>query len=211
MNIILLAQLIIDALLVFTYIAAILSTYTFACIPVAGLLMMWLVIGGHNYIHRRDNYRMYYFNIGFFSFREWRVSHALSHHLFPNSRVDMEMSFFDPVLSWWPSAEAKNVWNRYAAWAYEWLIYTLMFVHDFVARSVFRVLLSEKIVNLPELMPFTVPLIMYAFGEVSVGWWSVVRLWLAIVCSSGLMFGLTAFNAGHHHPEVFHDGDAVRY
>lgn len=203
-----------DGLLVFTYLAAILSTYHPIGIVPASLLMTGLVISGHNYLHKADNVRMYYFNMGFSSFRQWRVTHVLSHHCFPNTRLDVEMYFMEPLLNWWPSADGKtSIWLRYGSWAYAWILCCFMHILDFVLRNVFRLRefgslrLAE---NLAELLPFTVPAMMYVFGSEAIGLWYVWRVWLAIVCCSSFMFGWIALNAGHHHPEVFHDGDAPR-
>lgn len=204
-----------DGLLVVTYLAAILSTYYPICIVPAGLLMMWLIIGAHNYLHQADNWRMYYFNIGFHSFREWRVTHALSHHLFPNTQLDVEMDFFPTVYNWWPSTVGKsNLWTRYGSCAYGWIFYFVLFVLQFIMRTAIRLAVNGTLRhadNLPEMLPFTVPMVMYVFGDATAGLWCVIRIWLAIVCCSSFLFGWTAINAGHHHPEVFHDGDALRY
>lgn len=40
--------------------------------------------------------------------------------------------------------------------------------------------------------------------------WTVFKLWSIIISIGSFVFGLTALNGGHHHPESFHDGDAVR-
>ena len=46
---------------------------------------------GHNFFHQRNNWRAHYFDLSLFSTRYWRVSHALSHHLFPNTLLDLGM------------------------------------------------------------------------------------------------------------------------
>lgn len=35
----------------------------------ASLAFAWLIVASHNYIHRRSNWRMYYFNISLWSYR----------------------------------------------------------------------------------------------------------------------------------------------
>lgn len=39
----------------------------------------------------------------------------------------------------------------------------------------------------------------------------VLKWYLIIVTISSFLFGFIGLNAGHHHPEALHDGDAVRY
>jgi hypothetical protein len=51
----------------------------------AGLILAMTVVGAHNFFHLRDNWRRFYFDLSLLSSHEWRVSHALSHHLFPNT------------------------------------------------------------------------------------------------------------------------------
>jgi len=51
----------------------------------AGFALGCTAVGAHNFFHMRDNWRMYYFDLTPLSSAEWRVSHGLSHHLFPNT------------------------------------------------------------------------------------------------------------------------------
>lgn len=132
------SNVIIDVLLVTTFATAILSTrfYTVPFTILAGLLLTWVVIAGHNYFHRRDNFRMAYFNMSFMSYREWRVSHALSHHLFPNSLIDMEMYFLDPLICWLPSEKAKGFIKRYGSWLYGPLLWCILFNVETLRRLI---------------------------------------------------------------------------
>lgn len=51
----------------------------------AGFLLGMTVVGSHNFFHKRDNFRMYYMDLSPLSSYEWRISHACSHHLYPNT------------------------------------------------------------------------------------------------------------------------------
>lgn len=98
------------------------------------LFYTWCGISGHNYFHRRDNFRMYYFNLLFFNFRDWRVSHALSHHLYPNSLLDVEIVFMEPFFVWVPFKDAKNAMQRYGSFVYAPIIYALMYPMGFIKK-----------------------------------------------------------------------------
>lgn len=172
--------------------------------------MAYLVVAAHSYLHRRDNIRMYYFNLSFMSYREWRVSHALSHHLFTNSLVDMEMMIMEPFLCWFPNPTAKGFINRYISWAYGPLIYSLFFVMDIMKRFVGLCTRKESLANIADFIPFAVPVTMYIFAGSDVGLFAILKLWLSIICTSSFIVALIGLNAGHHHPESFHDGDAIR-
>lgn len=144
------------------------------------------------------------------SYREWRVSHALSHHLYTNSLVDMEMMLLEPFFCWFPDTMAKGFISRYLSWVYGPLIYSMLFVMEILKRFVGLCSRKESLTNATDLIPFSLPAAMYIFAGSDVGVIVVLKLWLAIVCMSSFIVALVGLNAGHHHPESFHDGDAIR-
>lgn len=52
---------------------------------VAGTVLGMVAVAAHNFFHKKDNWRVYYFDLSPLSSYEWRISHAYSHHLFPNT------------------------------------------------------------------------------------------------------------------------------
>lgn len=60
-----------------------------------------------------------------------------------------------------------------------------------------------------EFLPFIIPIIMYLFGGEH-SFVSAIKLFLITVLSGSFCFGIIGLNAGHHHQEIIHDGDAVR-
>jgi hypothetical protein len=68
----------------------------------AGQCMAWSANFAHNFMHQKDNWRMYTANISFFNFRDFRVFHVMSHHMFPNTITDLEVSNFEEPLQWLP-------------------------------------------------------------------------------------------------------------
>ena len=58
------------------------------------------------------------FDFTIFSHRNWRISHALSHHLFPNLDLDMEASALEPYLSFMRNQQSNR---RYFVFMY-WLV-----------------------------------------------------------------------------------------
>lgn len=128
-----------DTLLFVTFLMAILTmkyqSKTLAAIT--GVFLTFTVVTAHNFFHRKDNFRMMYFNFSLFSYREWRISHALSHHLYPNSLQDLEVLFFEPLSSWLPDKNLKGVFKRYASWIYGPILWSLLYVFEFIKRLVF--------------------------------------------------------------------------
>lgn len=60
-----------------------------------------------------------------------------------------------------------------------------------------------------EFLPFGIPIVMYLFGG-DQSFVSALKLFLYAVFAGGFAFGIIGWNAGHHHPDVVHDGDPVR-
>lgn len=96
------------------------------CLSVfTGISLNLLAIASHNYLHQRgmkisslehlsthltlaDNWRMYCFNLTGMNYREWRISHAISHHMYPNTIYDMETFTFEPLVRWLPKWKSKH-------------------------------------------------------------------------------------------------------
>lgn len=128
-------QYFIDGFLLATFLTAILSlklNSTFLTL-LSSLCLNYTTICAHNFIHKRDNLRMYYFNFCFLNYRDWRIQHCLSHHLYPNSMHDLEVAVFEPFLCWTPNP-SKSAFQRYGSWIYSPLVYAFIFVHHYAQR-----------------------------------------------------------------------------
>ena len=59
----------------------------------------------HNWFHlgdKQSKWRRFYFDLSLVGHREWRISHALSHHLLTNTYADLEVSSVEPLLQYLP-------------------------------------------------------------------------------------------------------------
>lgn len=203
-------QVYIDVLLALTFITSILSAKfdNKYLILLSGLCMCYTVISAHNFFHRRDNFRMLYFNLSFFNYREWRISHAMSHHLFPNSLHDLEITLFEPLLCWIPSP-VKTIGQRFVSWIYSPIIYTFVCLDQLVKRIFFSFASKTNLFQMSDLVPLAVPLAMLIFGNANP--FTVLKVWMQIILTNSFIFHLIGLNAGHHHPDVVHDGDKIRF
>lgn len=183
--------------------------HSYAVLLLASLFASWTIIAAHNYFHRRDNFRMYYFNFMLLSFREWRIQHAMSHHLYPNSLLDLEVTLFEPFLCW-ATGDAKSVVQRYGSWLYSPFIYATLFFVQLLTRVVFSVMDKSNLFHRSDLLPFGVPLLMYIVGGAEMHLMEVLRMWLVLIFASSFYFGLVGINAGHHTHHSVHDGDELR-
>lgn len=74
---------------------------------VCGMFLSFLGSCAHNYFHKRNNWRMYTWDLTPYSSDEWRISHAYSHHMFPNSNNDYEVTVMEPFAYFFPVRKSR--------------------------------------------------------------------------------------------------------
>lgn len=129
------AQFYVDTLFATTLVLSVCAMHfeSFLLAFLSGVIYTWTGICGHNFFHQKDNYRMYYFNLLFMSYRDWRITHVISHHIFPNSLLDYELLQYEPILNWLPTAE-KGIVQRYASWIYSPVLYVMTYYVEVVKK-----------------------------------------------------------------------------
>ncbi|KAJ8929854.1 hypothetical protein NQ314_017458 [Rhamnusium bicolor] len=187
----------IDSLMVLLFIFSTLSVryWSVGLGVLSGILLGLLTIAAHNYIHRKDNWRMYYFQFSLMQVREFRISHVLSHHLYTNTIDDLEISLLEPLLQYLP-VDKKPI-RRYAQC---FIIAPLVLIEAYSCNA--------KNLRLTDLSSFLLPAAMYVFGGHSI--LASLLMWTVIICVGALHFAFVGLHAAHHHPEIFHDGDTPR-
>ncbi|XP_028025956.1 cytochrome b5-related protein-like [Bombyx mandarina] len=175
---------------------------------IASLSLAWVTVAAHNYIHRKTNWRMYLFNLSLWSYRDFRVSHALSHHLYPNTLMDLEVSGFEPLVLWNP--RKKPVHAKFA-FLIEQITFPFLFVLNFLKRLILNFLREgffTEHYRWHDGVGFTLPVWMWLVSGCS--FYEAAVMWLWIVCTASYIFFSIGSNAAHHHPDIFKDGDQVR-
>lgn len=76
---------------------------------VTGLSLALLTSAAHNLVHQRDSWRMFCFNLSGLNHREWRISHVMSHHMFPNTYLDDEVFAFEPLVQLLPVVDKTRM------------------------------------------------------------------------------------------------------
>ncbi|XP_049801997.1 cytochrome b5-related protein-like [Schistocerca nitens] len=201
----LLADFLVTSMLTLSVLAAWTQSYLVGTL--AGLMLCFTVICAHNFTHMKDNIRMYYLDFSMMSSRDWRISHVLSHHLYPNTLLDLELSVFEPLFNFFPFEE-KNFIVRYGSWFYAPLVWTFSFHASFVRRILDRFIGSGLEIRKAELIPLIIPASMIFIAGASVK--DAVYMWVYITLSASLFFNFIGITAAHHHPVIFHDGDTPR-
>lgn len=167
----------------------------------AGIALNYLVGAGHNFFHQRDSFRMYYFDLSMFSMSDWRVSHALSHHLFPNSIMDLEVSGLDPFFVLLPICP-KHAWQRVLIPIYCHAVFLFAMPIEYI-RKVVLLLSGQAKFELSMLLIFVQMVPFYLFG-------SSLILWGAIHVFTSWFFIMTTLVFGaHHHEHAWHQGDKL--
>lgn len=101
---------------------------------ICSIFYTWTGVSGHNFFHQRDNYRMRYFNLLLMSYRDWRISHVFSHHIYPNSLLDCEIIMFEPIFVWLPCEKSKNFIQRYVSYIYAPFAYSIVYPLEFTKK-----------------------------------------------------------------------------
>ncbi|CAF4767547.1 unnamed protein product [Pieris macdunnoughi] len=180
---------------------------TAACF-VASVCLAWILVAAHNYIHRGPNFRMYYFNLALWSYRDFRVSHVLSHHLYTNTLMDLEVSGFEPIIFWNPRKE-RPFYADYAI-VIEQFVFPFMFILNFLKRTSLIFLrpgFFTHHIRWHDGIGLLLPIWIYLTSGAS--FYHAVVTWLWINCTASFIFFTIGSNAAHHHPMIFKDGDEV--
>lgn len=67
---------------------------------------------------------------------------------------------------------------------------------------------DHSLIQWYDFVPYTLPLVMYLMSDQSI--FATLWMWTVIVAFGSFHFSAVGLNAAHHHPDIFHDGDAPR-
>ncbi|XP_029660033.1 cytochrome b5-related protein-like [Formica exsecta] len=153
----------------------------------------------------RDNFRMYYFDLSMLSSKNWRIVHVMSHHMYPNTLWDYQIYELEPFLQWLPHKD-KSYFAGIISQIISPIVWMLLFLLEGFKRY-YLVFKEYGVFEFRDFVPFLLPLSMSLLApKVLVAF----KLWLIMLLISSALFGLIGFNAAHHHPDIFHDGDIYR-
>eukprot|EP00091_Calanus_sinicus_P008156 TRINITY_DN19816_c0_g1_i1.p1 TRINITY_DN19816_c0_g1~~TRINITY_DN19816_c0_g1_i1.p1 ORF type:complete len:163 (+),score=17.82 TRINITY_DN19816_c0_g1_i1:28-516(+) len=101
-----------------------------------GLVLGMCTSCAHNFFHQADKkaWRRFYFDLSLLSHRDWRVSHAMSHHLYTNSFSDIEVTALEPFINFLPAK--KNFIQHTLSHIYVYLGIFISFPLEFIKRTV---------------------------------------------------------------------------
>lgn len=198
----------VDSLLILVFTFSVISNsyWNYFLGIISGMLLGMLTTAAHNYMHRRDNFRMYYFQFSLMQVRQWRISHILSHHLHTNTINDLEITDWEPLFQY--MAVKKSLRLRYLVYFYLPLMRLMGFHMVFIKKMIPLLKGNFKGCGIDDLVPFSLPLAMYLLS--GQGFLATCWMWTFIIMVSSLHFCFVGLSAAHHHPDIFHDGDTPR-
>ncbi|XP_047492197.1 cytochrome b5-related protein-like [Penaeus chinensis] len=185
-------------------VAAIL-TQSFVAAALGGVVLAMVSMCAHNFFHQRDNWRMYLFDLTLLSSYDWRITHALSHHLFTNTIYDFEISGLEPVFEFLPKAN-KTWLQRYGSFFYSVPFFPLFFYLEALKKWK-DIAFGWKEMRPENALPILELVVYCVFVPSS---WTGLKLWLAMHCACSMWFSFVGLTAAHHHPDIYHEGDAMR-
>lgn len=181
------------------------STQSHLFILLAGIFLAWTTIIAHNYFHMRNTFRMYYFDLSVMSSKDWRITHVMSHHSYPNTLWDYEMYSAEPFLQYLPDKKKSTIYSFISLFITP-LFWALMFYEQAIKRY-YSIFFQYKKFEFRDAIPFFIPLAMSFFAPSST---AALKTWLLIIMAGSFAFSMIGFNAAHHHPDIYHDGDMRR-
>ena len=132
----LIADVNLIALFVFSILAARVESTVMKVLLtlVASQCMAWCANFAHNFMHQKDNWRMYAANIPLINYKDFRVYHVMSHHMYPNSHTDLETTVFEySAQKWIPYANKLKIHAYWAA-----LMSTFAYCLAFLSTALLR-------------------------------------------------------------------------
>ncbi|KAF5308052.1 hypothetical protein FQR65_LT06427 [Abscondita terminalis] len=196
-------DLLLLSALTFACLASAFSKYSFAVL--SGISGSLLLGAAHNYVHRPDNFRMMYGSVFMMSPFEFRVMHILSHHLFPNSRLDLQLTCVLPLLNLYP--EKKSFIIKYLIRLTSLLSVFPFLLYMFALDSILEIV-HHKRNYIYGILPFTLPIAMHCINSDSII--STIIMWQIIIIVASTLFGTIAYTTTHIHPDLYTEGDAHR-
>lgn len=148
---------------------------------------------------------MYCLNLLGINYREWRVSHVISHHMYPNTLLDLEVSGFEPLMEWFPKSKSRKrkIFSVIIA------PLTWMFIIKLsILKRIAGYIDNKPGFRLDHLISFVLPGLMYLITGKNVC--MALQLWLVSITVCSFLIGFIGTTSGHHHPKVYHEGDELQ-
>ena len=140
-------------------------------------------------------------NFGLYSTTEFRISHCLSHHAYPNTNYDLECSLGEPLGDF--RVHDKSLLLRCLGMVSLLTMGQLMFL-IVNTRHYLLILTQQATLRLEMLLPFGEIALFILMGTPI---FKSIELWLIIQGVDSYFISLIGYLSAHHHPDLYHAGD----
>ena len=177
---------------------------SWSLVALAGLFLGLTSVCAHNWFHLGDKtcgWRRFYFDLSLASSRDWRISHAISHHFYTNTHMDMEISGFELYgLHFLPVTKGpiKKLYQH----IYAHISAFLTFHQQFISRTYLVIKGHQK--PLVENLIGPAQLIFLVFTTKDP--LQSVVFWFVLHGIASYML-VIQFSWTHHHPDLYHAGE----
>eukprot|EP00055_Hartaetosiga_balthica_P007458 m.25627 g.25627 ORF g.25627 m.25627 type:complete len:465 (+) comp5784_c0_seq2:125-1519(+) len=168
------------AMLFISYLAVIIFGITFALTAITGSFqwsiatgyMMFVLIGvGHNFFHQRNHILRFASDFTLAGHHQWRLSHCISHHTYPNQDVDYEASTLEPYDTFMRSQTGQSIFF----FPLTFIVYCIVPCMDIV-RNAFFTLKGDISFRWEHALRYVeIAVLLYAQG-----WWHGLLLFVAM-------------------------------
>ena len=164
----------------------------------------------------RDNWRMYAFDLGCLSSYEWRVTHALSHHLYTNTIIDYEMALVEPFVDF-RVYDSKSFWYRSKLAFFFLLMISPLSLFTEVIKRIISISIGLEKLRPENLLPLLEIVFMWLMispspstSATGINFSLPFKLWLMMQAACNFFFlANVLFMSHHHHEELYHLGDGA--
>lgn len=158
---------------------------------------------GHNSLHQGHSAWRYCLDLTLFSHREWRVSHAISHHTYPNLCIDFELSALEPFLLSLAYDHPDRTATHPLLVAFMPVSLCVLSMMDGLMRLLSVLALRRRLY--PENL---LPILELACLMAGQGWCNGLRRWLVLHALANVLLGVISLPL-HHSGHNFADGGGL--
>ena len=168
----------------------------------SGIFLGMVFSLSHNFFHQKPTWRMYVWDLSLLSSRDWRITHAFSHHLYTSTFYDVELAGWEPLAVFIPATK-KNLIHKTLAPIYIPIIYALVTVLEYI-KKLALILSGVERLHIENLFPIAELVIIWMVNGDA---YSAIKSWIIIHICSSLWLALLPQIGTHRHPELYHPGD----
>ena len=160
---------------------------------VTGFLCLSMLGIGHTYIHKKTSYFRYCADVTLFGSYQWTISHALSHHTYPNLEIDIEIQSVEPFIYYLSNKPKNPIINIVVGH----ILFTFLGVLNYIRRFLFSFVGKDKFQ--PEnIIPLIELLILWSNAQ---SFYSALQLFIIMhsIASLHLLLGTFPNHRTDHH------------